>query len=285
MNCPNREIFAQIHIILKKLKQQIDELVNQGKSHLDTAQNSYTEKRTAWENEHSKIRDDLNQAIAKLPPQVGKSGVQLGSEYQDIIKQLADIDKHKANYKQQKGIIDALKTERRRLLEDYRQTAFDRFTAMNKAVKGLNRKLGNKLRINSRSKGNLEELEKFLENIDGVGKRKIEWLKEIESPDLAQWVDWIEAKDSNAFMNEYKASGITMGLANTLIGLILEKQLQLQEIELKDVVEIELNTSHIGSNTKFCIDGKTFYRAKMHGYLEFTSTKSRRPSYHRSTRR
>ena len=52
-------------------------------------------------------------------------------------------------------------------------------------------------------------------------------------------------------MNEYKAAGLTDSLARILTSMDLDKQLQLHEIELKDVVEIELNTSHTGSEPNF----------------------------------
>ena len=248
---PNQEIITQIHAILEKLKQHLGQLVDSGKAQLNTAQNDYEKKLVVWNEKSSEITDELNQAIAKIPGQAGKSGAQLGSEYQDIVKQLTNIDKHKADYKRQKKIVNTLGVERDQLVEEYRQAAFDRFNEMNVAVKKLNKMLDDKLRINIRSKDNLAELEEFLRNIDGVGAGKTKWLKEIESPDLMQWAKWIEDKDSEAFINEYKTAGLTSSLANILTSLSLDKQLQLQEIELKDVVEIELNTSHAGSAPNF----------------------------------
>ena len=248
---PNQEIITQIHAILEKLKQHLGQLVDSGKAQLNTAQNDYEKKLVVWNEKSSEITDELNQAIAKIPGQAGKSGAQLGSEYQDIVKQLTNIDKHKADYKRQKKIVNTLGVERDQLVGEYRQAAFDRFNEMNVAVKKLNKMLDDKLRINIRSKDNLAELEEFLRNIDGVGAGKIKWLKEIESPDLMQWAKWIEDKDSEAFINEYKTAGLTSSLANILTSLSLDKQLQLQEIELKDVVEIELNTSHAGSAPNF----------------------------------
>ena len=47
----------------------------------------------------------------------------------------------------------------------------------------------------------------------------------------------INASDSDAFMNEYKAAGLTDRSARILTSMDLDKQLQLHEIELKDVVD------------------------------------------------
>ena len=65
----NREIITQIHTIIEKLKLQLDELINHGKSHLNTARDDYKGKRVTWNEKFSQTRDELNQAIAELPGQ------------------------------------------------------------------------------------------------------------------------------------------------------------------------------------------------------------------------
>ena len=51
------------------------------------------------------VRDELNQAIAKLPEQAGKTGKELGREFTDNIKELTSIAQFKKTHTNQTKII------------------------------------------------------------------------------------------------------------------------------------------------------------------------------------
>ena len=239
---PNKAILIQMRGMLEVLKEQLDGLVRQAKRHLEGARNKQDALQTEWDSSVSKIKDELQQAIALLPEQAGKTGKTLGREYTDIIKALTLIDKQKNEHKRQETLIEEIKKERSVLLEKYRDTAFTRFNALKKAAGELNQnELKGKVRIRVERCSNLRSLKDFLLKIEGIGEGKIKWLGQTIDVDLLAWSEWIGKKDIQAFADKYGSVGLQNSTIDKLLGLNLQKRLELEEIELKDTVEIELN--------------------------------------------
>ena len=137
------------------------------------------------------------------------------------------------------------KKERNILLERYRDTAFTRFNALQKAAGELNQnELKGKVRIRVERCGNLRSLKDFLLKIEGIGEGKIKWLDQTVDVDLLAWSEWMGKKDAQAFMEKYGSVGLQNSTVDKLLNLSLQKRLELEEIELKDKVEIELNIAH-----------------------------------------
>lgn len=243
---PNRASIAKTRKIIEDLQKAFTNMVEQANKELQKAENSYQTVQLTWQESSNKIRDALNKAIAQLPEQAGKSGANLGREYTAIIEKLAQIEQQKGAHKDQQKLVETIELERNNLLEEYRNTAFEHFNATNKAIKKLNKgDLKGKVKVSIVRCGNLQPLKDFLLEIDGIGLTKIQWLdsSDIEL-DLVQWAKWIEDRDVESFMNEYKLHGMTRGIADRLLSLNLKKRLELQEIELQDRIDIELNTAH-----------------------------------------
>lgn len=242
---PNKAILIEMRGMLEVLKEQLDGLVQQAKRHMEDARNKQEALQTEWESSVSKIKDELQQAIALLPEQAGKTGKTLGREYTDIIKALTLIDKQKNEHKRQKALIEEIKRERNILLEKYRDTAFNRFDALKKSAGKLNQdELKGKVRIRVERCGNLRSLKDFLLNIEGIGEAKIKWLDQTVDVDLLAWSEWIGKKDTQAFVDKYGSVGLQNSTIDKLLNLSLQKRLELEEIELQDKVEIELNIAH-----------------------------------------
>ena len=244
---PNKASIAETRKILEDLQKTLGNLVEQASKKLQKAKSSYQMIESTWQQASGKIRDALNRAIAQLPEQAGKTGKELGAEYTTIIERLTLIEKQKQAHINQGKIVTEIESERSALLEEYRSTAFNHFTAMNQSVKKLNKGgLRGKVKISVARCGNLKHLKDFLrEEVDGIGPTKIKWLDsdDIEL-DLVEWSQWIKEKDTGAFMDRYKEHGLTKGTVDRLISLNLSKRLELEEIELKDKVNIDLNTAH-----------------------------------------
>ena len=242
---PNGDVIEAAGKIIENLKNDIDRSVRQINEAVTKAKSEYQGVRSKWAEGRNKIRDELNDAIAQLPEQAGKSGSQLGSEYTTIIAQLTNIERFKKIHENQGRVVRALRTERDNLLEDYRNLAFSRYSAKDKSTKKANKQLKGKVRIAIKQKGNLDNLKTFLLNLSGIGATKIGWLDDArDNLDLIQWAKWIKEKNPDAFLNTYKSLGMTLGVADKLCSLDPEQCLQLEEIELMDTVEIELNTAH-----------------------------------------
>ncbi len=249
---PNKTSVAKAKEIFQTLQNDLNLLVEKIVHRSNQAKSDYDSIHSIWETHSGKILDELNQAIAQLPDHAGKSGRALGVEYKNIVAKLATIQKNKTTHEKQKSITRDADDKRKDVLREYRDTAFARFEATSHTIEKLNKRLVGKLKIHIKRAGNLEQLESFLLDIDGIGSSKIQWLKELEGDlDLLEWAKWIKNRDKTAFMAKYKEKGLTSGTVDKLLELSLEERLQLEEIELKDSVEIQLNTAHDDADEHF----------------------------------
>ena len=252
-NMPNAKIISQtIKPLLNTLKTEIDGLVQQARIKLEAGESEYSAIYTDWEKKSGDIKDELNTAIAQLPEQAGKSGKELGNEYNNIITKLTSIEIQQNPHQGQRKILDTLEKERHALVAEYREIAFKRFSNMKKGVKQLNKSLANKLQITVKSMENRENLKNFLLNINGIGETKIKWLEDSEAEiDLIKWSKLIKDKDTDGFSNLYSNLGLTSGAVENLMRIDTETRLKMEEIELKDTIEIELNVAHEGSKEHY----------------------------------
>ena len=245
-NLPNMEHIVESKKIFEDLQKTLNKLIEDASKKLHSAKDKYQAIQLSWQDASNEIQDVLNQAIAQLPEQAGKSGKKLGAEYTTIIERLALIEKQKKAHKNQKKLVKTIESERNTLLEEYRETAFEHYTVMTESVGKLNKgELKGKVKIKVVRYGNIKALKDFLCDIDGIGPAKIQWLDSDDIQlDLVQWSQWIKAQDESSFMNEYSQYGLTQGTVKKLTSLGLSERLELEEIELKDKVDIELNTAH-----------------------------------------
>ena len=178
--------------------------------------------------------------------QAGKSGREIGENYRKIITELTAVERYREEYENRNKLFTGLEAERRSLLEEYRSAAFDRYDVMQRRIETLNaEELKGKIRISIARCKNIADLEDFMLNLHGIGAAKIRWLSEVEKPiDLAEWSKWIENKEKDGFRKKYGSLGMTEATIEQLIAIGLEERLQLEEIELKDKVGIELNIAH-----------------------------------------
>ena len=246
---PNKENITQVRGIFERLKELLDESNRQVVEQLQQSRADYKNLLPAWNKVSQTIRDELDKAISQLSEHSGKTGNQLAQDYQGIVRQLTSIENKKNEYEKCKKQIIQIKKEREKLLEEYRDTAFRRSNELEISVTTLNDgDLKGKVQISIKRRGNLQALQEFLLDIDGVGQSKIQWLSGdgIEL-DLVGWASWIGKKNSNEFKTKYHEYGLTSGTIEKLLSMNTEKRLKLEEIELKDVISIELNTNHPGS--------------------------------------
>lgn len=249
---PNKESIETAGQLLETTRSKLDQIFKEARTIAKDMKERYQSIEASWAEKRNTIQDALNQAIADLPDQFGKSGRELGSKYQEIHKNLAQIETYKKAHASKKLILDSLFSERRNLMEEYKKTAFERFESTNRAAADLNENLVGKLRVRVERKGDLSALRAFMQSLEGIGKSKVEWLDHVsaEELDLQQWAKWVGEKDGDAFAKAYKAKGITSGVVEKLLALDLDKRLELEEIELKEVVKIELNTAHADASQK-----------------------------------
>ncbi|MGG7054343.1 TrlF family AAA-like ATPase [Nitrosomonas sp. ANs5] len=183
----------------------------------------------------------LENAFKKIPASQGKTGRQIGVEYQTLLKQIEKIRPKQTALQARQTQINALYNQRKKLLLELDQQTSARASAMQKSVKRLNRKLDQKVRLSLNPEGNRQVLVDFLNayNLEGVGVRRLAWVLENDfSPaNLAATIRLGEAGLTVSF-------GISDAIVRALCRLPEHMLLALEELVVPDTMAIELNVAH-----------------------------------------
>ncbi len=196
--------------------------------------------------------DELNQALAdaetglekefaSLPAVAGKDGKEIGRAYQRLLREIEQVRPSQTRLRAVDALVEELEQVRRNLLGEISDVRSARTTAMQKAVRCLNKRLAGKLRISIVPDGLRQPLRQFLQRLPGVCEKKTEWVDKAEELTVLGLVAAIrEGRD--ALLG--KPWGLTSGVAETLVRMTAAQVYGLEAIDLEDLVGLELNVSH-----------------------------------------
>lgn len=187
----------------------------------------------------------LETAFKDIPSSQGKTGRQIGSEYQALLRKIEQIAPRQAALKTRQALIDELNLQRANLLLELSEARTQRSSALQKSVKRLNRKLEQKVRLTLKIEGDRRGIVDFLENcnLDGVGSKRLAWVNE-DDFSSASLAAAIRGK-------ELPIWGLVPSVVTALDRLKESQLLELEELTLPDTMEIELNVTHGESESKF----------------------------------
>ena len=245
---PHAALLKQQREILEGFKTALTQTVTQ----LDQLALTSSEKLLPIQQQLAgKLREEeqqLENAFKDIPASQGKTGRQIGAEYQTLLKQIEQIRPKQTTLQNRQAQIDELYKQRKKLLLELDQQTSARASAMQKSVKRLNRKLDQKVRLSLNPEGNRQVLVDFLSacNLEGVGVKRLVWVSEGEfSPaNLAATIRQGEAELTVAY-------GITDAIVRALSRLPERKLLELEELALPDTMAIELNVTHGEQEARF----------------------------------
>ncbi|MEG6548279.1 DNA repair protein [Acinetobacter bereziniae] len=238
---PHADLLKQQRSILETLKtgltqqlRQLEQLVQTINVQLLPIQKTLIEKQKAEE-------QLLENAFKDIPASQGKTGRQIGAEYQTLLKQIEQIRPKQITLQNRQSQIDELFSQRQKLLLELEKHTAARASSMQKSVRRLNRKLDQKVKLTLRPEGNRQPLVDFLNtcSLDGVGLRRLAWvLEQVFSPaNLATTIRQGEA----ALVRKFS---IPDSVVRALIHLPEKKLLEIEELLLPDTMTIELNVTH-----------------------------------------
>jgi len=184
----------------------------------------------------------LEKAFTDIPSSQGKSGREIGMEYQRLLQQIERIKPKKITLEHRQQVIDELDKKRKLLLSELFEAQAQRSAKLQKAVKRLNKKLTGKLKLTIGVDGDREPLIQFLKNsnLDGVGEKGLAWVRDSDfSPaNLAATI-----RQGEGALKEQQW-GVVPRTASALTKLFLGRLLELEEVELPDTIKMELNVAH-----------------------------------------
>lgn len=238
---PHADLLKQQRGILETLKLdltqqlgQLEQLASTTTTQLLPIQQMLAEKQQAEEQK-------LENAFKEIPASQGKTGLQIGAEYQALLKQIEQIRPKQVTLQNRKMQIDGLYNQRKLLLLELDQHTTARASSMQRSVKRLNRKLDQKVKLTLRPEGNRQRLVDFLNtcSLDGVGPKRLAWvLEQVFSPaNLAATIRQGETELVRKF-------SIPDSVVRALIHLPEQKLLEIEELLLPDTMTIELNVTH-----------------------------------------
>lgn len=236
---------------LRQMKTVLDALRVDAETLLIQWQGKYSAAKASIESLAQALNDGIQQeegllekTFKDLPASEGKTGSQIGLEFQRLIKEIERIRPKKILLDNLEKLRIELQKQRQATLDELSATRADRSAQFARSLKKLNKRLEGKLRLEVKAEFNRQPVIDFLLGckLEGVGEARLAWIKEADdfSPvKLAQMV----RNGADALRGCW---GLTPTVADALVRLPPGQVLQLEELELPDLINIELNTAHAG---------------------------------------
>jgi hypothetical protein len=242
---PHAERLRQMKTALDSLRVEAEILLNLWQSKYTTAKEGID--KLAHELTADILREEavLEETFKGLPSSEGKTGKQIGLEFQALMKEIERIRPKKILIENHKKLTAELQKQRKSILDELSATRANRSAQFARALKRLNKRLAGKLRLEVKAESDKRPIIDFLLGcrMDGVGEARLSWVKDADDFSPVKLAEMIRG-GADALRNA--KWGLTPTVADALVRLAPEQVLQLEELELPDLINIELNTAHDG---------------------------------------
>ncbi|MBE1426122.1 DNA repair ATPase RecN [Desulfomicrobium macestii] len=242
---PHAERLRQMKTALDSLRVEAEILLNLWQSKYTTAKEGID--KLAQELTADILREEavLEETFKGLPSSEGKTGKQIGLEFQALMKEIERIRPKKILIENHKKLTSELQKQRKSILDELSATRANRSAQFARALKRLNKRLAGKLRLEVKAESDKRPIIDFLLGcrMDGVGEARLSWVKDADDFSPVKLAEMIRG-GADALRNA--KWGLTPTVADALVRLAPDQVLQLEELELPDLINIELNTAHEG---------------------------------------
>lgn len=219
---------------IKKLKAEYSLLV---KGTIDNIKMLNTE----WLKYKNDSESEINKAIKTLEDLNGKTGLEIAVEYKETISEVARITPEKDEITRLEDELDVIINERHFLLERLRKNKDQSNDELRRAVKKINKgKLRGKVQVEVHSGRNREELINLLSDVEGLGAKSLQWIREIDEFSLFSFVQHLN-QGSEKLQEVYR---LTKNRADILAQLPLAKKLEIELVHLLDIIDVKLNVKN-----------------------------------------
>jgi len=185
----------------------------------------------------------LEAVFAELPASAGKSGQEIGMEYQKLLKERERIIPAQATKSTKEQYLNSLKQQRTAIHNELSQVRAERAARFERALKKTNKKLDGKLKLTVKPEADRKPMLNFLLgcHLENVGVGRLSWVEQVSDFSPLKLSGFIQSGSEALKSANWQ---IPPSVADALPRMSLEQRLQLEEIELPDQVNIELNVSH-----------------------------------------
>ena len=242
---PHADDLRKIKTALDALRVDAETLLSQWQSKYSAAKASIEALAQALNAGIQKEEGLLEKTFKNLPASEGKTGKQIGLEFQSLMKEIERIRPKKILIDTHKKLSNELQKQRQATLAELSATRADRSAQFARSLKKLNKRLDGKLRLEVKAESDRRPVIDFLLGckLEGVGEARLAWIKEADDFSPVRLAEMLR---NGADALRSAGWGLTPTVAETLVRLSPGQILQLEELELPDLINIELNTAHAG---------------------------------------
>ncbi len=243
---PHTDILGKIRESLDHLNKDAKVLLNRLNTKFAKHSDLTTKLIDSLQEDIRSNEEELEKTFKELPSSQGKSGSEIGNEYQQLLQSIEKIKPQQDNLTRQKNWEKELQEQRKSLLTELSEYRASQTAFFESSLKKLNHKLKNKLRLTIKPKASRQPVIDFLLkcNLENVAENRLQWISKEDDFSPVKLAELIEKGKDALTDSDWK---ITPTVTEALTRLSPSKILQLQELELPDLIEIELNTAHEGS--------------------------------------
>lgn len=243
---PHQEVFQTIKANMDTLKSKVEPLFSQISALVVQCDESIKKEAEHLDKLIQKEDENLATAFSEIPSYEGKSGREIGTEYQKLLREIERIRPQQSLLKNRKAVVDELKKKRGELLAELSEVRSQRSTQLQRALKRLKRKLEGNLKLDVLSEADRQPLLDFLNecNLEGVGLKRLSWVTTAEDFSPVKLSETIRGGRENLKESGW---GITPSVADALVKMKESELMEMEEIELPDRITIELNVAHEGA--------------------------------------
>lgn len=250
---PDAQLFRQIREVLEKLRVDSVTLIEQWKQKYQSAVAELHLKQVDVKTSIAAQEDKLERMFKDLPSSEGKTGRQIGVEYQNLLRDVERLKPNEAAIEARRRVVTEFQSQRTILLDELSALRSERTAALERSLKSLNRKLKGKLKLTVLPELNRRPVIDFLLNckLENVGEARLNW---INAADPFSPVKLAQSARSGGEELRNQEWGVTPSVADAIGKLSCRQTLELEELECPDVIKIELNVSHEGEEKFRALD-------------------------------
>jgi len=242
---PHAEYLKKIKECLDSLKTNLENSMNQMTTETNQAAKDIDLQLAVLCKEIDLEDLQLESAFKEIPSSQGKTGREIGNEYQVLLREIERVRPMQITKDQRKSLLTELYNQRKSLLAELSEKQASRSVKFQKVLKKLNKRLTGKLKLTIDTEGNREPLLNLLTraNLDGIGPKRLSWVTEHTDFSPATLAETIRQGSDRLKATPWN---ITPTVADALVKLPVKTLLQMEELELPDSILIELNIAHAG---------------------------------------
>jgi hypothetical protein len=235
---PGKDILAQLNDVLADLEASLQRIAAQLEAAMAQADQGIGAVRTAWEGR----KQAAQAAYEKILRELQKSRVD-GEEFIRLRRQIEELRPLRERQALVRRVEQEHSDRRRKLLSEWEDLKADEFRRLERAAKGVNRKLTDRVQVQVTAAGDREPLFRiFRDEVGGRLSEAIDTLRNLPELSLTSFVDACRTGGGGLVAD----FGITPAQAERLAKAEADVLMRIEELDLPPTTAIRLNTAPLG---------------------------------------